>query len=376
MNTKEKNLLKTLLIAVAFYFAILRFDKVLLYIGGFLNVIKPFLLGGAIAFIINVPMVKIEKLLSKSKIKKFRRGIAFMITLFMLTGVIGGFRMIVVPQLADAIGRLIIQIQQLMQEIPRILESHSGDLTFIEEYIVGLNINWDDLSSRIVSRLQTIALGLVNSGTDVVGGLLDGFITFLLSFIFAIYILLGKEKNAAGLMRLSQAALGEKTSGRIHHVLSLSYKSFSSFLSGQCLEAVILGGLFVVAMTLFNMPYAFLIGSIIAVTALIPVFGAFIGCFVGIFLIALENPVMAAEFVVMFLVIQQIEGNVIYPKVVGNSIGLPAILVFMSVILGNNLMGVVGMLVFIPAVSVLYTLTKEYIAYKENLSTNREETVE
>ena len=166
--------------------------------------------------------------------------------------------------------------------------------------------------------------------------------------------------------------LGEKASIHIFHVAEVSYRSFANFLSGQCLEAVILGSMFVVAMTVFRLPYAMLIGLIIAVTALVPVFGAFIGCGIGVVLIAIESPARAVWFVLLFLVLQQIEGNIIYPRVVGNKVGLPSILVFVSVILGNSIMGVAGMLIFIPAVSIIYTLVKEYVETKESQGAEKE----
>ena len=144
----------------------------------------------------------------------------------------------------------------------------------------------------------------------------------------------------------------------------MTNRTFTSFLSGQCLEAVILGSLFIVAMTVFRMPYALLVGVLIMVTALVPIVGAFIGCIVGAFLILMVNPMQAVWFVVMFLVIQQLEGNLIYPKVVGNSVGLPAILVFAAVIIGGEMFGVVGMLVFIPLTSVCFTIAKAAVELK------------
>jgi len=144
-------------------------------------------------------------------------------------------------------------------------------------------------------------------------------------------------------------------------VLSMLHKNFGSFISGQCLEAVILGTMFVIAMSIFRMPYAFMVGVLIGFTALIPIVGAFIGCVVGAFLILIENPVMAFWFVIMFLIIQQLEGNLIYPKVVGNSVGLPSIWVLMAVSLGGSLFGVAGMLFFIPLLATIYTLLRENV---------------
>ncbi len=364
-NNKEKSMLRIILPAIILYFAILRIDKVLDYGDYILTLLKPFIIGGVIAFIINVPMVKIEKRLKKAKIKKFRRGISFLITVTGLGAAVYAFLMVVVPQLADTISTLIIRLQIFINSIPVIIESHSENLSFIEEFILSQNIDWQDISSRLARRMQNFALELVNSGTGVLSGILEGFTTALFSLIFAIYILMGKERNTKGLRRLSKAVFGRNISSRIDYVMALTYKNFSNFLSGQCLEAVILGGIFVIAMTIFKLPYALLIGIVIAVTALIPVFGAFIGCIFGLVLIAIESPAQAVGFLVMFLILQQLEGNLIYPRVVGNSIGLPSILVFMSVIIGNSLMGVVGMLVFIPAVSILYTLTKEFVLKQE-----------
>ncbi|MBE6865999.1 MAG: AI-2E family transporter [Ruminococcaceae bacterium] len=365
LDYKEKQILKVALIAITFYFALLRIDAVMAF-GRFLfSLAKPFLIGGAIAFVLNLPMRKIESMLKKAKVKKGLRPLAFILTIVLVLAVIGAFLLIVVPQLAQAVETLIIRLQLLFVQIPEFFAENAGHLTLIEEYINSLAIDWQTLGDNLINLLKNFAKGFVGSSTGFVSGLVSGFTTFLFSLIFAIYILLGKEKIGEGLKELITAVLPQKICKKIFHVLAVTNKSFSSFLTGQCLEAVILGAMFVVAMSLAGMPYAFLVGIIISVTALIPVFGAFIGCGVGVVLIALENPVQALWFVLMFLVIQQIEGNLIYPRVVGSSIGLPSILVFMSVIVGSSVMGVMGMLLFIPLVSVLYTLTREFVISKK-----------
>lgn len=365
LENKEKRQLKIILLAIIFYFVLLRIDSVAMGLTGAVSLLKPFIIGGILAFIINVPMVTVEKQLKKTKMKKGRRGLAFLITLALLLAAVAMFLTIVVPQLVQALSTLADHLQLLTDRIPALLESHSGDLTFMEEYIASLNINWQDIGQQVIDWLKAFALALVGSGTGIVGGVVSGFTTAVLSVIFAIYLLFGKETVSAGLSRLIKAVLGDKAASRIFYVCSISYRSFSSFLSGQCLEAVILGCMFIASMTVFRMPYAFLVGVVIAVTALVPVFGAFIGGAVGVVVIAIESPVQALWFLLLFLVLQQVEGNLIYPKVVGNSVGLPSILVFISVILGNSLMGVAGMLVFIPAVSVVYTLVKEFVQSKE-----------
>ena len=182
--------------------------------------------------------------------------------------------------------------------------------------------------------------------------------------LFAIYILLQKEKLGLQAKKVLFAFVRRGRGEAALEVLSLTYNTFSSFLTGQCVEAVILGSMFVVTMTVLRLPYALLIGILIAFTALIPIFGAFVGCAVGVFMIFIEDPFKAMIFVVLFLVLQQVEGNLIYPHVVGNSVGLPSIWVLAAVSVGGSLMGVVGMLIFIPIVSVAYALFREVVYLK------------
>lgn len=369
---REKQILKVALLAILFYFAILRIDSLMAILAQVFRIAKPFLYGGALAFVINVPMKKIEALLEKRKIKKGRRGIALLLTLVLIVAAVSCFLLIVVPQLASALTTIIAHLQRLVDSIPALLESHSGSLSIVEEQLAALDIDWQNLGQNAINHIRTFAIGFVDGSTGLISGIISGFTTCLLSFIFSVYLVLGKEKIGTALKETATAILPAEISSRLFYVLSVANRTFSSFLSGQCLEAVILGAIFVVAMSLFRLPYAFLIGIIIGVTALIPVVGAFIGCGIGVVLILLESPLQAVWFVVLFLVLQQIEGNVIYPRVVGSSIGLPSVLVFMSVLIGGNLMGVMGMLLFIPSVSVAYTLIKEYVISKRLVTENTE----
>ena len=196
---------------------------------------------------------------------------------------------------------------------------------------------------------------------SIVSGVVSAATNFVIAFVFAMYIVLQKERLSVQVRKIMYAFLPRKGADWINRVASLAYTTFSHFFTGQCLEAVILGTMFFVAMTIFRFPYALLVGILVAFTALIPIFGAFIGCVVGAFLILMENPMQAVLFVVMFLILQQIEGNLIYPHVVGNSVGLPSIWVLVAVTVGGSLMGIVGMLVFIPLMSVCYTLFRQWV---------------
>ena len=195
----------------------------------------------------------------------------------------------------------------------------------------------------------------------IVGSLVSGVATFFIAFSFACYILFQKEKLHIQIRKVIFAFLPKEKAEAFFQVCSLTYRTFANFLTGQCLEAIILGCMFCVTLSILRMPYALLIGVLIAFTALVPIFGAFIGCAVGSFLIFMVSPKQAILFIIVFLVLQQIEGNLIYPHVVGESVGLPSIWVLAAVTIGGNLMGIVGMLVFIPLLSVFYTIFREYV---------------
>ena len=190
----------------------------------------------------------------------------------------------------------------------------------------------------------------------------SGVFNFFMGFIFALYLLFDKEHLGVQARRVLYAWLPVERADRVVYVTALTERTFSRFLTGQCLEAIILGMMFFVSMSLIGLPYAMLVAMLVAVTALIPMFGAFIGCFVGAFLILVVDPMQALWFVVLFLVLQQIEGNLIYPRVVGSSIGLPAMWVMVAVTVGGSTMGILGMLLMVPAASVIYALSRENTA--------------
>lgn len=213
----------------------------------------------------------------------------------------------------------------------------------------------------IANLLKNGMNNFLSSTINVTMGIVSTVVNLAIGFVFAMYILLQKEKLGIQVRKAAYAIFPKKVVEYLEHVCTLSSRIFSSFITGQCIEAVILGSMFFVTMTIARFPYAMLIGVLIAFTALIPVFGGFIGCWVGFFLILMVSPLKAVMFLGLFLILQQIEGNLIYPHVVGSSVGLPAIWVLVAVTLGGNLMGIVGMLIFIPLVSVCYTLFREWV---------------
>ena len=233
----------------------------------------------------------------------------------------------------------------------------NGSFTSIIDSLVSLDFDLAEIFNQLIKNWKP----LFNSGFSILTNTVSSLSSFFIGFVFSIYLLFSKEKLSRQLKTTSQALLGKNKTKKICQIIKLSSDTFTSFITCQCLEACILGSMFIVTMGILKMPYAMLMGVVIAITALIPVFGAFIGCFIGIIMIGIVNPIQAIEFIVLFLVLQQIEGNFIYPHVVGNSVGLPSIWVFVAVIIGGNLMGIMGMFLFIPLTSIFYTLFKTYV---------------
>ena len=330
------------------------------------GVISPFVLGAVIAFIVNVPMSRIEYHLFEKRGSKVKgqRGISFMLTLALVITVLVVVVYIVVPQLSDTIKMIAVQLPGAFEATKDWLLSKMSYWDDLQMLLEKITIDWDEIIKKVSKVLQEAATAMVDSGVGAITNIVGAIINFFIGFVFAIYILLSKEKLGGQGKQILYALLDEKRADKALEICSISYRVFSKFLSGQCLEACILGALFVVTMTIFRLPYAMLIGVLIGFCALIPIVGAFIGCAVGVFLILMVSPIKALIFLVLFLVLQQLEGNLIYPKVVGNSVGLPSIWVLAAVTIGGNLMGVAGMLIFIPLCSVAYILFKMYVKGK------------
>ena len=347
---------------VAFFCALQNLPAVVMVLRWMLGTLSPFLVGGAIAFILNVPMRAIEaRLPAGRRWTRLRRPLALILTLTAMAGVVTLAVCVISPGIGDAARSIAGQLPAAFQRVQEQFAELETWLPQLETLAADLQFDWKALSEKVISLARDWGGGLVSSGGVLMAGVVSGVSTFVIGLIFSFYILLQKERLARQGRQVLYAVFPESWADRTLGVLRLSGRTFSSFLSGQCVEAVILGTLFVVAMTVFRMPYALLVGVLIALTALIPVVGAFIGCVVGALLIAVTNPWQAAGFVVLFLVLQQIEGNLIYPHVVGSSVGLPSIWVLAAVTLGGKLMGIAGMLFFIPLCSVLYALFRDFI---------------
>ena len=347
--------------------ALWKFGVVLDVLKTIWGIIFPFVLGGAIAYVINVPMSFLEKKIFKrvkkenKTVGKLARPISLFLTIVLAVGVIALVIFGVIPQLTRTMGTLMTSIADFIPQMQSWIREFSNNNQEIMKLLEQVQFNPDQAIKWGISFLGNGAGNMINTTMSAVGSIVSGLATFFIALSFSCYVLCQKEKLHVQIRKVLFAFLPEKKANTFLKVCSLTYRTFANFLTGQCLEAVILGCMFVVVLSILRIPYALLIGVLIAFTALIPVFGAFIGCAAGSFLIFMISPKQAIVFIIVFLVLQQIEGNLIYPHVVGESVGLPSIWVLAAVTIGGNLMGIVGMLIFIPLLSVFYTIFREFV---------------
>ena len=329
-----------------------------------IRTLSPFIVGAVIAFILNVPMRFFERHLKFVQKAGLRRSIALLLTLVCGALVITAVFSLLIPQLAKTIASLYPAVAAFLKEVEawvnRTLAENPQLMQWIQENTELSKLDWAGLVQQGLTLVGNSLSTILTTALTAIGGLVGVLMDAFIAIVFAVYALFQKELLARQGRKLAYAFLKESHADYVVKVLRLSNATFSNFLSGQCIEVCILGGLFAVAMAIFRMPYIPLISVLVAVTAFIPVVGAWAGCIIGAFLILISDPVQAFWFVIMFLVIQQIEGNMIYPKVVGTSIGLSGMWVLFAIGIGGELMGVLGMFLMIPVVSVLYTLLREW----------------
>ena len=328
------------------------------------ELVAPFVAGAGIAFIFNVPMRSIEEQLEGIQKRGLRRGIAMVLTILCLVLIIMFVFELLIPQIRETLAALAEKIPAFVDRTAKnlmvVMEENPELSLWIQDAFKLESLNWTNIITNILSWLANQVSTVMGSAVNVIGSVTTGIVNTVISLVFAIYCLNRKEILARQGRRVLYSVLSEKRADEIIRITRLTNVTFSNFISGQCLEAVILGCLFAVVMAVLKMPYIPLVSVIIAVTALIPVVGAFVGCIVGAFFILVNDPLQALTFIAMFLVLQQLENNLIYPRVVGTSIGLPGMWVLVAVTIGGEIMGVGGMLVMIPLASVLYTLAREY----------------
>jgi len=363
MNQKEtmKQWITLILVAVVSYWIINNFNIITGILAKLVSVLMPFIVGGASAFILNIPMTKIENFLN-SKIKKQKgmvRIISIIISLLLLVLVIGFVLFLLIPEIIE-------NIESLIATIPTLINN-------IENWLVNLLEKYPDIQTEIKDIFANNSLEkmlpdflnyIVNGAVTFITSIVSGVVTTFTALVFAIYLLSQKEYVLRGSKKLLMAYTKPNIANKVIKIVNLSNNTFTKFVSGQCVEAVILGTIFFVVLSIFRFPYALIISVLTTITALIPIFGAMIAMVIGAILIAITSPFKAIIFIIVFQVIQQIEGNFIYPRVVGKSVGLSPMWTIFSISVGGSLFGVVGMLTALPLASILYALLKDNVIEK------------
>ncbi len=361
LNTENLNKLRGLILFTVVAVVIgVNYRGVIRVIGVLLNLIYPFILGGVIAFVLNVPMRLLEKGIRLRRAGA-RRGISIALTLILVGGLLALVCLVVIPQLLLTLRSLQDSVPVFFLHVQNLLKQAFANEPAVVELINSIRVDWSQVLTDMVSFFKSGAGSVISGTISAAVSIVSGVTTFAIAFIFSLYILAQKEELSRQMKKLVRAFFSEDKSAFVFRVATLTERTFSNFLTGQCVEAVILGTMFFLVLLLLQLPYALLIGVLIAFTALIPVFGAFIGWGVGAFLMLMNNPMDAMIFTAAFLILQQIEGNLIYPHVVGGSVGLPSIWVLVAVTIGGSAFGIGGMMVFIPLCSVLYALLKEEV---------------
>lgn len=349
-----------LILVIKYSDAVLRGGQMLL------SILMPMLLGCAMAYVLNILTTKLERLPflkdPASPVYRFRRGISILGALAIIVLLIVLIVQIIIPQLAEAFAVVLAGIPPMLERMAAWVSRQEIPIPQIQEWIGSLEVNWPQLVQKAVGYLSSGVSGVLNVTFSVLGSVGGAVVQFVVAFIFSLYLLAGKEKLGGQFRSLACAYLKETGYRRLMYVLSTAHDAFTKFIVGQCTEAVIIGVLCTLGMLLFRFPYATMIGTLIGATALLPIVGAYLGAAIGAFMILTVNPVQAVAFLVFIVVLQQLEGNLIYPRVVGSSIGLPGIWVLLAVTVGGGVGGIVGMLLAVPITATAYRLLEKDVA--------------
>lgn len=357
---------------IIFYLAIKNIAVVISYIGTFISFFTPFILGAALAFIINVPMTKIEGFLFKKVpenpktrlqrcAKTLKRPVSMLIALVLVFGVIVIAGIIIVPQVASGLESLAEALPGAMDRLQDWISTNANKIDIVENLMNKIDIDLDSVGRELANTAKGWATAILDSGFSTVSNIVNGIFQFVIGLVFAIYILLQKEKLGRQGKQIVYAAFSEKTADKIMYITGMTRDVFKGFISGQCVDGIINAILFFIILTILGIPYAVMLSIFSGFMAMIPIIGSFIGAGVGVIIVLIMDPSQVLYFIIMYIIVQQIDGNVIYPLIAGNSMGLPSIWVLMAVTVGGSMMGILGMILFIPICSVLYQLTRHYV---------------
>ena len=357
-------IIRALLLLILFAWALMNLNAVMEFLRKVISLFSPFLIGGGIAFLINVILNPLERCwnrVCKKAPAKMARPVCLTVSAVLMVGILFAVAFMMIPSLRKSIDELIQNIPIYVDEIGR---WWADTVHFAAKYNIVLPeyaIDSDMLIEKITTFINDEGSGIITVTWGAATSILSGLVDVFLAFVFALYLLAKKEVVAAHLKKLIATVLPQTRAKRLLSIASLTNQTFTNFVSGQLTEAVIIGVLCFFGMLILRIPYAGAVSAFVAVTALVPIFGAWLGGGLGAFLILLADPIKAVWFVLYLLILQQVEGNLIYPKVVGKSVGLPGLLVLVAVTIGGGAFGVLGMLFSVPVCAVLYNLYLEFM---------------
>lgn len=362
-KVKYRKILEIILISITFYWSLSHYEILFGAIQKIISIIMPFLLGIMIAFILNVLMIRIEKILSividSKGFNHVKRIISILLSILILFGVIFLIIKLVIPELSNAFKVVTAGLPEVFDILKNWSKTNGNISPQLEAFVSEIDIQ------SVVSQFSDFAkvgvTGLLGSTVDILSVFVNSIFNIVVGFVFAVYILMSKETLKRQSHKLLKVYIPERIVNKIIKVATVVRTTFTNFIIGQTIEAIILGSLCALGMKLFGFPYAPMVGALVGITAFVPIIGAFIGGAVGAFVIMTIDPMQALLFIVYLIILQQIEGDLIYPRVVGSSIGLPSIWVLFAVTVGGGLWGIPGVLFSVPILSVIYTLVKEHI---------------
>lgn len=358
----DKRIIKYFLVAAVLVLAVTRFDKLLGFAGRLWGIVVPLIMGAVMAYVLNLIMKVVEKWYfpkSKSKLVKVtRRIVCIFLSIFLILLIAFLIFRLVIPELVDTISMIWRWVPVGLERLQDILANYSDQIPELEKWINSLEFDWNEMGKNLFRYLTSGVSDIVGSTISVVGTIGMGVTNFVIGLIFAIYILANKETLGRQLGKVAAAYCRPALLNKIKSVIKVANETFSSFIVGQCTEAVILGSLCILGMLIFRFPYAPMVGTFVGATALIPVVGAYLGAVVGFIMILTVSPIKAVLFIVFIVALQQLEGNLIYPKVVGSSIGLPGMWVLAAVTVGGGISGIGGMLIGVPLTATVYKLIR------------------
>ena len=360
INKNFKTFIKYGLCIAILVLMVIRFDKIFLWVSRIWSVAFPLILGCLFAYVLNIIMKALEKhwfpmTNSKTAIQA-RRGICVFLSIFLVFGAIFLIIRIVLPELVEAFSVMADEIPVYFEKVQDWIVVNGDMFPSLAEQIGGMEINWQEMFNKVFTYVTSGFSSMLSSAFTFIFQIMSSVVNVTIATIFAVYILMNKEKLQSQAKTLQNVYMKKSHMKRINHVIYTANESFTSFITGQCVEAVILGILCTVGMLILRFPYAPMVGTFIGATALIPMVGAYIGAVVGAFMIFTISPIQAVGFIVFIIILQQLEGNLIYPKVVGASIGLPGIWVLAAVTIGGGLGGIPGMLIGVPLTATIYRL--------------------